>query len=230
MFVTKWFELQFEIVPETLNESNETGAELNHSDVLEVVDLPTGTFQRSNRIITRSSNVHSVVAKEKRAPPKAAETISQATTKRGQRVAAQRAVLGIYKSLEDTASDSNDVDTKCAPSRKVNKKPPSPVSLYTGIVSMKKPASGAVKWRKLWSSKQNPTQSNNNNDSDTDAYVSDESKRSPIKRHPIIKADVLLTPVGFQKSICNNPEQQKSRMLKNASLINERVKRNDGTF
>lgn len=224
--------MQFEVVPETLNDSNEAGQ--NDSDIIEVVDVPPGQFRRSTRTMARSNDPSPVATakkREKRMVPLSARskapTIFREPTKRAQRAAAQRAALEINKSLEDTVYEFNDFDTKYAPQRK---KPQSPVSTFTGIGSMKKVVTGVGKGRKLWSKEQDETESNNNNDSDDDEKHADNAKKSPMKRRgmPKINKDVELTPTGLRKSICRDPELQKSQILKNASRINEDVKRIEG--
>lgn len=141
------------------------------------------------------------------------------TTKRPQRVAAQKAIQGISKSLEDTiyvykdSSESTNQSTKTGQKQNANKKPQSPVLKLISSGSMKK---STAKPRKLWSFEQSQTHQN----------TDDESNGSPINRRAKNNNDIPLTPLGFRKSVYKNPTLQKSYMLENASRINEDVKRN----
>lgn len=218
------FRLQFNVVPEILNESTKNGP--NDSDIIEMVEIPLSQLRRSNRATARSTDAKPTEPTKKypkqTIPPsvrsKTPSLFPQPTAKRAQRAAAQRAVIGINKSLEDTVYEY-------APQRKAVKKPQSPVSKLTGIGSMKKAAPGTGKGRKLWSQEQNQTKSKNNDDSDVD---DDMSKKSPMKRNKKVNTDVQLTPAGLRKAIFKDPELQKSQMLKNASRINDDVKRIEG--
>lgn len=156
---------------------------------------------------------------KRRVPPPLADLtdIIMSITKRKPRAAAQKAVLGIGKSLEDTiyefkSYDTTNLSTKTSRKPNANSKTPSPVPKSPSLGSMKK---GAAKTRKLWSRVDNQIQLKSD----------DESNSSPIKRPPKNNTDVELTPRGFRKSVYKNPSLQKSHMLENASRINEDVKR-----